>query len=119
MKEFLAWFRPSLEGSDGKASGRMLTGFHLVCLITIVVFAIIAFVWCVLFKAIAVTDGILKAAEFLITVLELLLGSVLLIYGVVTMGNIMALKASRGLPDVTSVTNIQTDKTIVNQPPEK
>lgn len=67
---FLLWIRPTFEGNDGKASGKRLTAFAFMVLVAYFVYADKIVSWFTLYSFLAI------------------LGSVLLVWGIITWQNI-------------------------------
>ena len=103
---FLTFIKDNFTGVDGKSSAKMWSAFWFVILITVIIVNVVIFVWYALTRSIIISDNELKAAAFFLDILLYLLGTVLLIYGVITVQNIVALKS--GLPSINSSSIVKT-----------
>ena len=103
----IQWIRPSLEGNDGKASGRSITAFWLTILLTLNIISIGYFVYYVANKKAQIIGtviipvdiaGLTLISNTLEFTLETLIGAVLLLWGVITAQQLISLKTLNPTP---------------------
>lgn len=105
----------SVLGNDGKLSSRKATAFWFVLLATINVISIIWLCYALLLRAIALTEYSIRVIQELNSLLYLLLGMILLLFGIITAGSFMNLKAANPQPQTTVIENAENAQVNVNE----
>lgn len=111
MNKIITWLSSSLEGTDGKSSSKALTLLWVVILVTALHIAFIYLAIKIAEKSVP-TEASLKVMDRLRDLIGINWTVMLILFGVVTVQTIIqALKAFRGQPTETTITETRHETT--------
>lgn len=112
---FIEALKESILGQDGKAQGKAISAYVVLLLIILIVFSTIVFIIYALVRNSLISENELAASHYLIEILIVLCSLKLALWGASAWSAVAFAKIQnpQSQPPA-NVTNIQTDKNIVN-----